>query len=260
MTVYIEYAFLENFILDYLLLSLAFLGAKEKTRVFRLCLASSFGGVFAIVYPLLALPYALQIGLKFAVGACMCALAFPKAKNTNARGRYALTLCFFFVLSFVFAGALDFVGANGFYALLGFGFLCIITPIFIKKLYAHRAEKRLIYDCTISYNKRAVRIFAFYDSGNLAAYNGKTVCFLSPDVYFDIFGDELLQKTTGQVCDEIKINTLGGEKILPLHLGEIQIEKKKTQTYFACAPHIVNRAYKLLLNSRIFEEENHVGC
>lgn len=255
MTVYIEYAFLENFILDFLLLRLSLYAAKEKPRLFKTLYSACLGALFAVVYPLLHLPSVLRTLLKFSSGACMCLLCFQRLKTKNDWGRYAFTLCLFFVLSFCFAGALTFFNASGFYVLLGFGFLCLLAIVFFEKLYEKRAEKRLLYDCTIAYGKRRASLFGFYDSGNLARYNNIPVCFLSPDLFFDVCGEEILQKDMGQVCDELRISTLGGEKTVPLYLGEVYIEKRKIQVYFAPNTNMLNRAYKLLLNSRIFEEK-----
>ena len=83
MTVYIEYAFLENFLLDFLLLWLALRGGKEQITVKKLCLSACIGGLYAVIYPLLRLPEILRFLSKIAVGALMCAVAFGKLKNIN---------------------------------------------------------------------------------------------------------------------------------------------------------------------------------
>ena len=82
------------------------------------------------------------------------------------------------------------------------------------------------------------------------------VCFLSPEIAFELFEEEIL-KQGGQVRDEIEIQTLGGEKKLPLFQGEIEIKEKnvKKTVYFALSKNMLCREYKVLLFSRIFEEE-----
>lgn len=256
MTVYIEYAFLENFLLDFLLLRLALRGGKEQTTVKKLCLSACIGGVYAVVYPLSNLPKFWDVLSKIAVGALMCAVAFGKLTTINECGRYAFTVVFFFILSFSFAGALTFLGANGFYSLIGFGFLCLFAEYFIKKLYRKRREKALVYHCAIAYDKRVVRILGFYDSGNLATHNALPVCFLSPEVFYELWGEAIFEKGRGQVCDEITIHTLSGEKKLPVCLGELQVENgAKKEVYFSPSVNMLKREYKLLLHSRIFDNE-----
>ena len=113
-----------------------------------------------------------------------------------------------------------------------------------------------VYTCSIAYKQRRVEILGLYDSGNGAEKNGMGVCFLSPEIAFELFEEEIL-KQGGQVRDEIEIQTLGGEKKLPLFQGEIEIKEKnvKKTVYFALSKNMLCREYKVLLFSRIFEEE-----
>ena len=53
MEIYVEYAFLENFLFDYVLLRLAFYAAKIKVKKKKLVLSAACGGVFALLFPLL---------------------------------------------------------------------------------------------------------------------------------------------------------------------------------------------------------------
>lgn len=256
MTVYIEYAFIENFLLDILLLRLALRGAKEQTSVKKLVFGACIGGVYAILYPLSDLPEVLRFLSKIAVGTLMCAVAFGRLKSKNEWGRYAFTVIFFFVLSFSFAGALHFLGADGFYILLAFAFLCLFAEYFIKKLYKKRTEKQFIYSCAIAYSKRRVTVLGFFDSGNTAYHNNLPVCFLSPEIFYELCGEEFFAKGMGQVCDEITIRTLGGEKRLPVCLGEVKIENHgKKKVYFAPSANMVERAYKLLLHADALDEK-----
>ena len=106
MEIYIEYAFLENFLYDYALLWLAFLAAQVKTRAWRLCLSAGLGGGFALLFPLLRLPSYLRAVLKLAVGAWMCMLAFGKLRGRKEWGKYGLVTILFFAFSFGFGGTL----------------------------------------------------------------------------------------------------------------------------------------------------------
>jgi hypothetical protein len=259
MTVYIEYVFLENYLLDFLLLRLALRGAKERVKLRRLALGAVIGGVFAVVYPLSNFPKFCQILLKFAVGALMCAVSFGKMKNKNAIGRYAFTLILFFVFSFSFAGALTFFNAWGLYVFLAFGWCVMIAEGLIKVFYRKKAQKERIYACEIIYKRKKIEAFGLYDTGNLARYQNVPVCFVAPDVLYDLLGEDFYGKPRGQVCDELRICTINGEKRLAVYRGKILIEKKEKTVYFAVGAHIVNKAYTVLLNGGIFEEEKEVA-
>ena len=82
------------------------------------------------------------------------------------------------------------------------------------------------------------------------------VCFLSPDVFYDFFGEEMLFGG-GQVRDKIKIVTMSGERSVCIKQGEIEIkigEKRvKKQVYFALGANMIGREYQILLNGLLLE-------
>ena len=127
MTVYIEYALLENFLIDGMLLYLAFRAAKAPFKWKKLCFSAFFGAAFALLFPLLSLPFWGAYCLKFAVGFLLCLLAFPPIKNKNDVGRYALTCALFFLLSFAFAGVI--FAIFGSFSLSGNGYQVEQTPV-----------------------------------------------------------------------------------------------------------------------------------
>ena len=258
MNVYIEYAFAENFLLDGVLLWLSLRIARCKIVKGKLCLAACAGGAFALLFPLLVLPVFFSYLIKFAVGFLLCMIAFPRLKTKNEWGRYALSSACFFFLTFFFGGALTalFPKISPLIFAVGFVILSLCILLFIKKMSKRNALFKNIYTCSIAYKQRRVEILGLYDSGNGAEKNGMGVCFLSPEIAFELFEEEIL-KRGGQVRDEIEIQTLGGEKKLPLFQGEIEIKEKnvKKTVYFALSKNMLCREYKVLLFSRIFEEE-----
>lgn len=267
MTVYIEYAFVENFLIDGMLLYLSLRALKVNFTWKKLLFSSLVGAIFALVFPLLSLPLFLAYFLKFSVGFLLCLIAFPRIKNKNDVGRYALTCALFFFLSFSLAGAIFALYGNFSFSENGYqmkqtpfvfvfcsaiAFLIFVIN-FVKKLYKRRAVFRYIYDCAILYNQRRVAIFGFLDSGNRATANGAPVCFLSPEIAFEIWESELLSPH-----GEITIQTLGGEKTLPLFSGDLEIRQDagiftRKGVYFAPSAHMVSREYKMLLQANIFD-------
>ena len=175
MTVYIEYAFLQNLLLDGVLLWLSYKGTKTSFRWGRWSLACLFGAVFAVVYPQLRLPSFLGTVLKISAGFFLCLLAFGKVKGKREWGRYALFSGSFFSLSFLFGGALNGV-AQGFsldvmravVTPLGFLALAIFCSYLFKRLYKKRTVWQYVYECEIASGDKRAQARGFFDSGNTA--------------------------------------------------------------------------------------------
>lgn len=269
MVVYVEYAFAENFLIDSTLLYLAFHAIKVPISKTRLIFAATVGAIVALVFPFMPFTGALELLFKGATGLLICLLAFGRLKTRNEVGRYALSVICFFGFAFAFAGGVfalsgDFAFENGSYkvfpvpasvilsCLLLFSFGCVR---FIKKIYEKRALHGWIYDCFLLYGDKRLAKTGFLDSGNLAQKDGLPVCFVSPELIYELYGE----KAWGQVRDELAVCTLGGEKALPLYRGELEISTKektlKKEVYFSPSARMISREYSILLHSRILEEE-----
>ena len=271
MVVYIEYAFLENTLFDFVLLSLSFLLCKTKTVWWKTIISACVGGVFAVIFPLILLPNVLLIFLKIAVGFLLCLLAFPRIKNKKEWGGYALNVGVFFFLTFLYGGALTALFSAVFpqktpifLVALGFALLSLLTLLLFKKLYQKRKVFQGIYPCEIRYKQRNFALLGYLDSGNLASKNGLPVCFLSPDIFYDIFGEEILFDGAqngidrGQVRDEMVITTMSGERRVQLFRARINVqippmESREVEVYFTPSKHILKREYQVLLNVGIIK-------
>ncbi len=266
MTVYIEYAFLQNFLLDGVLLFLAFFALKIPLSWGRLLLSASVGGVASLAFPLLQMATPLSIIFKIAVGLLLPLLAFSKLSTKKQWGQYLWAAGFFLGLTFLFGGALTGVmqtlslSALPFYAvLIGFLFLTFFALLLVQKWYEQKSLHALLYDCVILANGKKVKARGFWDSGNRATKGGIPVCFLSPALLFDLWGELLFnEKEGGQVWDEMQIATPSGEKRVRLYKGVLEIQKEgKTyrvnEVYFARLTNTIAREYEMILPSRIFE-------
>ena len=264
--IYVEYAFVENFLYDFTLLMLAFKAARVQVKRRNLLLSACVGAVFAVVFPLLRLSPLLGTVVKLAVGALLCILPCKRLTTRKAWGKCLLTTTLFFAFSFAFGGTLLVVYGplttggkvpSGL-VFLGFVLLTAVGVWLIKRLYARRRIFCSVYTCTLSVGEKRAKVDGFYDSGNLASKNGLPVCFLSPAVLYELIGAEFL-KARGQVCDEMEISTLTGVKTVALHAGKVGV-KIDGQTvckdvYFAPNANMIGREYAVLLNARLLERE-----
>ena len=267
MEIYIEYALMENFLLDYALLYLATKAVKTPTRSWRIALSSCIGAVFAVLFPLLTLPKPLAYLLKIAVGLLMCLCLMKGMKNKNEWGMYALTSVFFFAFSFFFGGALSALALEFpqntlpfSIVAVGFAVLTAFSVCFIEKLHQKRQIYAFLYECEVIFQEKSVKTQGFWDSGNLAMKNNLPVCFVCPSLFYDIFLEDILDKDRGHVRDEMQIHTLGGVKNIPLYAGELHVKMKnsaiKRKVYFAPSKNMLSREYSLLLPSGIFDGQS----
>ncbi len=259
MEIYIEYALLENFLFDGILLTLALFAAKRKIKWRKVCFSAGVGAVFAVLYPLLKLPEFLGTLFKMAVGLLLCLLVEDRLKTRKEWGRYALTSVFFFIFSVSFGGTLLGIYGSGTrvpsaLVFVGFAVLSLAALLLVKKLYARREIHKNVYPCIVKNGERTISTEAFSDSGNLARKNGKPVCFLSPELFYELYGEEIL-KGEGQVCDEMAITTLAGEKTIPLYAGKIEINEIIKEVYFSPSKNMIGREYKVLVNLGSEEHE-----
>lgn len=247
MTVYVEYALAENFVIDFALLVASGSLLKQRPRLWRVSLASLVGAGFAIICPLLHLSAPVNYVWKTAVGALMCLLATERVKTKKEWGRYALnTLCFFF-LTFAFAGLLSYVPAwfSPPFVGLALAGTAVMTTVLCRALYQRRRLYRFLYECTLFYGEKEVRATGYLDSGNLAQKHGVPVCFVSPDMLYTLVGEAVL---TGEaVAEELAVSTVNGDKKYALYKGAIVIEKIKKEVYFTASVNMVTREYKILL-------------
>lgn len=275
MAVYIEYAFLQNFLFDGGLLCLALWASRTKLRVWRIVLSAVVGACFALIFPFLRLPKILSFLLKFSVGAFLCLLAFGRLKRKKEWGRYLFTTFLFFTFTFGFGGALTaFWGKlpqrnTLFWGILAFAVLTGVSLWLIGKIRQRKARFSWIYPCEITFGEKKICAQGFLDSGNGASKYGIPVCFLSTHLFYELWGEEIAfadgvkkEKGKGQGWDKIRISTLTGEKEMPLCIGELSVkigggktkEVRQKKVYFAPSANMITREYDLLLNARIFED------
>lgn len=221
MTVYIEYAFAENALLDGLLLYLALRCARLRVSGWRLALASAAGGAQSLLFPVLSLPVWLSYSVKFLGGALIAVIGCP-----SRRLKPHLWVCAaFFLLTFALGGLLaavsSFFGAE---FAEGRGFLIGRTPVsfvlaaafgfffgmaaLVRFVNRRRAVARASVPCVIE-GRRTVHWDALYDSGNLLFFRGEPVSVLTPVAALALFGGA---KPVGRIT----MRSAGGEKTSPV--------------------------------------------
>lgn len=224
---YIEYAFLENFLLDGTLLFLAmrFSGCRLGGR---LALSAALGACGAVLFPLLSLSVPLALCYKLCLG-----LALPLLATKKGEGRKKTGLCtaLFFAFSFLTAGGVFalsyFCSVQGGFYLNGIPVSALTVTLLAvfcflaetaKALKKRKNKAQFLVRCSLDVGEKALALTGFVDTGNLAEYSGAPVCFVAPQ----IFALALLGREEKRRYASIK--TVAGEKkISVVKIPEIRI-------------------------------------
>ena len=100
MSVYIEYAFIDNMIINFILIKTATRCALVKTKFIWLFISALLGTAVALAVPLFSLPSACHIIIKIALAFLM---VYVSARFKSVKS-YALTLGFFLLFTFLSGG------------------------------------------------------------------------------------------------------------------------------------------------------------
>lgn len=209
--------------MDFTLLYAAKSAARNPAPVWRTALSAALGGVFAVVFPLVALPSWASVAVKIISGVILC-LAAGKFGSFKA---FLAFVGIFFALCALLGGMLI-----GIFALTGmeygqgsgyvlssvpvgiplFGGLLVI--IFAKKL-AQRLKKtaKTQVDCKIYAGESEVGIKGFFDSGNKVYKSGVPVSVIPASA-----AEKLIGST--RISGGVKIHTVAGSKIMKVFTAD----------------------------------------
>lgn len=229
MQVYIEYAFLDNMIINYVLLKTATRCSKVRTRFIFLFLSSLLGTVVALILPLVSLPPVILISIKLLLAVTM---VYISGKFINLKA-YFITLTFFVLFTFLCGGFLialfTFAGVdyNKYFLLnndsvipIGISVLFIyIASLFVTKvtkiILKERNLKPFLRSCVLIVNGKKFSVKGFIDSGNglYDSRSGLPVIVCSNGLFEKL-------KTAGVKKSVSKINfdTVSGTSVMQLYV------------------------------------------
>ncbi len=179
MEIYIEYAILDNLLIDYLLLKETAVFLKINAKRLQLFLSSIIGVVVAVVLPLFKINELLLFFIKIFSAMLMCFFA-TSHKNVKA---YLLYFNVFLLATFLLGGAcfgvLSILGINysiqayyqakilpvGLTIFLGYCFI-VLTKRFVKDNIKGSKIAKTLIKCKIVVDGISFPFNAFFDSGN----------------------------------------------------------------------------------------------
>lgn len=171
--VYIDVYFVENVLLDMLILLSVALLLGKKPVLWRMISASVLGGVGAVFILFMGGGYgAVYILLVLVFDAAMCLLLFGEI------GQIPLQVLYFLGIGFVYTKIGSCMTALGIgrYVRIAASALLVAAVIFISA-YKKRLEKRRLYTVRIVEGEKELNVLALFDTGNVLTdpYTGKPV-------------------------------------------------------------------------------------
>lgn len=260
MTVYIEYAFAENFLLDGLFLYLALKCMRTKVRLWRLLLAAAVGGGEALLFPILELPNRCAYLIKFLGGSILPIITVSKERLKT----YVMVTAAFFIMTFLLGGLLtgiysfldiSYVEGQGYYlesapvalVVSVAGIFAILILRAAKYLYRYQKVKRNIFSCSLTVGEKTVIWQGFADSGNCLSYQGIPVCVVSA------FGALALFRSVKPVGRMI-VSTVNGSRDSPVFACEkFEIEGCLMQKCYFTVGEISSKEYQIILHTALVE-------
>ena len=235
MTIYIDVLFLENLILNSIILYATAIISKTKIKHLRIFCASSLGAVYVIIYYVFKIKMYTNIIAKLFLAICMIYIVF-KPKKAKDLLKYAVL---FFLVSFVFGGAslgvIYVVNSNnvtiqngiilGKYTIktIMFGiiiafFICILSFKLVKTRFT---KQDMFCDIKINLNGKEIKTKAMIDTGNLLKepITNIPVVVVEHTVLEGVIPKEVLENTE---------NILGGDlDKIPIQIQEKYLSKLK---------------------------------
>lgn len=259
MKILLEYVFIENMVLDYILLKETMWISKHKTKNKKLLIASFVGTMYVVlmlIFKLDILNYAIS---KMLLAFTITYIAFRPKKT----GEYFKLVLMFFVVSMVNTGTMVVIKQIfniGKTSILLNILIYIFNLLFAKfillklwKIYKDEITKRnLIYNVKLTVNGKNYSYKGFLDTGNTVYSNGMPIIFASmedknmnlKDIYsFDVQTVTLGNVThkTAYVFEDILIYN---EQSRWRVKAGVVFEKNK----------ITNSSYNMILNYTLFTD------
>ncbi len=238
MTIYIDVVFIENLIINYIILFATSIIIKIKVKHIRLILASTLGAIYSIIAYMSILEMYSSVILKIILSVIIVYIAY-NPQNVKNMWKY---LVIFYMTSFVFGGAAfaliyivkpqDILMKNGLFLgtyplktiILGtiVAFVVIVTSF---KLVKSKISKKDMF-CTIKININKVEIEtkAMIDTGNLLKepISNTPVIVVEHTLLYDCMPKEILNNLENilggdfeNISEEVKNKYISKLKVIP---------------------------------------------
>ena len=244
MVVYVEQTLLENFLVTYCVVSIVNLFIKESKSLTRKIIASLFGAMMALLYPILNIQGLMLLILKLCVGYIITLFAY----KTKSQKKQLFFYCMFMFVTAIYGGISlmihfsiygNFTGEQKLPTTLIIVVLMVVT-YFLKqvasRLYQKKQLNNFVYKVIINNHGKQIKTTAYLDTGNvlcdkdqkpISLVNFKLFSLLNKNTSaIDLFKKNLQTLKNGRL---IKVKTLTGvDEVIVFDVDSIQILDGKT--------------------------------
>ncbi len=251
MTIYVEQSFLQNFIIDYLLLKLSLKIYNYKTKKINIILAAILGSVISLIAPLIYSVYSIL--LKIILSILMCIIISPTFKI-----KQVISVFLSFLLSTFMFGGISLMAQNSisqfnnkqlnlpyFYVLVLSILAFYLIVLISKKIYKRKTATKFEYTVTLFSESASLKAQAFLDSGNLLTDNNEPVILIDSLTFLKLYPNESLSEVLLKKINNLsmknthilKIKNINNtySELVVFTLPKIQIDEKKTIFNIPCA-------------------------
>lgn len=256
MLVYIEYAILQNLIIDYFLIKVSLYLGGVKTKWFKVLFALVLGVGFAIVLPLVYINNKIAFFIKILIAISIVYIA-GEYKSIKS---YFLTLNIFLLLTFLTGGGviailylfdMDYVLKGGQIINQGFPVAVIIGGAFIitsgvlrlgKSIYRKKNLIPFMQKCQIILGGKGFLLNGFIDTGN-RLYDDKRGCPILVISKSVAEKHNLIPYLTEKVST-IKYSTISGQSLMPIYkLSGVILYQNNNVLYKSASLGITENSY-----------------
>lgn len=220
MQVYIEYAFLQNFIIDGILLSITRYEWQMPVKPLQILGAAVCGAAFAIVYPVLNLPMVFRYLFKLCGGILLGLLGSGKKGWLKFSATLLANTFLWGGMVYAAYGILGQApptteGEVPLGTIVACGLALIVgTEVLIKRLAKRHRIGRCLYRCELKLHENVVKAVGFLDTGNGVEYHGRPVHILSRRKALALWGEYLFSGHTKK--DSVFLRTVSGIREIPV--------------------------------------------
>ena len=238
MTVYLDVIFLENIVINYIILHVTGIISKSKIIQIKLILGSLIGAIYSIIYYLLNIKIYSNFILKIILSIAIIYVSF-KSNNLKELSKKILL---FYLVSFVFGGSAiaiiymvnsqNITIQNGILVgsytiktiLIGIIIAYFTVLAAFKIIKAKISRNDLICDITVNLNNKEIKTKAMIDTGNLLKepITNMPVIVMEHTLFYDILPKEILNNTEEilggdftKIPDDIKMEYSPKLKVIP---------------------------------------------
>lgn len=213
MTIYVDVVFIENLLINYIILCATAIIAKNKIHFLKFLLASSFGSLYAILNYIISLSNLENFFLKLFISGFMILISFDNKKIKV----FFKNLIMFYLTSFTFGGAAfmllffvspesviyengRFIGTYPLKITIYGGILGFIIITLVAKFIKNKFSNTLC-DLEIFFKGKVIKLKTLVDSGNLLKepISNQDVIVVQKSSLEDLIDKKILNEVTSMI-------------------------------------------------------------